>query len=870
MSDGPTPSVRPEPGTTAWRLWKRIFVAVALGGGLIWFAQPTSGDRSDQTAAQSGPAPLAVAIKTPEDVASATDPSILLSAGKHWLDNGNKTLAKSCFVRALKIDEINHYSRFGKSSYAKAIVAELMGDYTASRVIWRDRIKHDVTSTFFYLVRYSVDPKKGALIAEAKARVSGLVKAVENGETPHVYTTRKGKKRTLKLVSGEEAIDAFRTGKKLRYAYIQKVDLTKQTFTGRVSCTRCIIGSLDAYGSTFQGQVDFTRNIFVDRAHFGKKWTGKVNKSPTIPAGQFHRLLLNNSVFLGESDFDSLKVTGKTINLPLTTFMKDVDLRNIRVEGITELRYATILGSLKMKRARLLGSAYFGHVHAKNLDLTRLEVDNQILYFNSAKFSGEVKVEGTLLRHGVTFEDTYFGAAVVFRNGKFDRLTNFSRAHFAQPFQFEHMKVTDFLALGTVFSAPSRFNDSVFYGTARFALDALTRRENLANPTPLHTVYKRYQGDDDAETKLTDTSQYGVRSVNDLIAQFKAPVSFANATFSKAVTFERVHFGSSRNDHINFFNTQFEGESHFEHGVFVGLADFRTISANEISFNGARFGATWMLDDANVRGRLSLTEAHFGNQASISTYGADISSFGIELSQLVKDPDHAWQSEGFRLFYLQCLLKGEDNKDYWSDSRLTDARWNARLEKEITNKDIVKDNVERMCINRAIGEFTLLRDSFSSRSMLDESDWAYWHLKHYRNHRTNRYASNILIKAASFLNWIIFEKAFGWGVLLHNLLITLLVTVVLFVFLHYWLCGDMVVIWDGERYQYRDLPIMAMLLLSTSAFLVDSGLSAALVPEAKKWWKYLYTAEVAVGIIVVTFFIGAYTDSSWLAKGRLQ
>ena len=141
-----------------------------------------------------------------------------------------------------------------------------------------------------------------------------------------------------------------------------------------------------------------------------------------------------------------------------------------------------------------------------------------------------------------------------------------------------------------------------------------------------------------------------------------------------------------------------------------------------------------------------------------------------------------------------------------------------------------------MCINRAIGEFTLLRDSFSSRSMLDESDWVYWHLKHYRNHRTNRYASNILVKAASFLNWIIFEKAFGWGVLLHNLLITLLVTVVLFVFLHYWLCGDMVVIWDGERYQYRDLPIMAMLLW-TCAFLVDSGLSAALVPEAKKWWE---------------------------------
>ena len=152
----------------------------------------------------------------------------------------------------MKIDEINHYSRFGKSSYAKAIVEELMGNYTASRVIWRDRIKHDVTSTFFYLVRYSVDPKKDVLIAEAKDRVSGLVKAVENGETPHVYTTRKGKKRTLKLVSNEDAVEAFKAGKKLRYAYIQKVDLTKQTFTGRVSLYALHYWQPDAYGSTFR------------------------------------------------------------------------------------------------------------------------------------------------------------------------------------------------------------------------------------------------------------------------------------------------------------------------------------------------------------------------------------------------------------------------------------------------------------------------------------------------------------------------------------------------------------------------------------------------------------------------------------------
>ena len=83
---------------------------------------------------------------------------------------------------------------------------------------------------------------------------------------------------------------------------------------------------------------------------------GQSQQSPTIPAGQFHRLLLNNSVFLGDSDFDSLKVTGKTINLPLTTFMK------MSISGIYESKalpscVITILFAQNEAGASL-GSAY--------------------------------------------------------------------------------------------------------------------------------------------------------------------------------------------------------------------------------------------------------------------------------------------------------------------------------------------------------------------------------------------------------------------------------------------------------------------------------------------------------------------------------
>ena len=70
-----------------------VFSSLWPWEGAYGLPNSTSGDRSDQTEAQYGPTPMAIAIKTPEDVASATDPSILLSAGKHWLDNGNTKLA---------------------------------------------------------------------------------------------------------------------------------------------------------------------------------------------------------------------------------------------------------------------------------------------------------------------------------------------------------------------------------------------------------------------------------------------------------------------------------------------------------------------------------------------------------------------------------------------------------------------------------------------------------------------------------------------------------------------------------------------------------------------------------------------------------
>ena len=64
------------------------------------------------------------------------------------------------------------------------------------------------------------------------------------------------------------------------------------------------------------------------------------------------------------------------------------------------------------------------------------------------------------------------------------------------------------------------------------------RRQHRLDPTPLHRLYKQYQGDIDADQDLTQGNQYGVLHVDDLSASFKKDVVFANTIFQKFVSFE--------------------------------------------------------------------------------------------------------------------------------------------------------------------------------------------------------------------------------------------------------------------------------------------------------------------------------------------
>ena len=188
-----------------------------------------------------------------------------------------------------------------------------------------------------------------------------------------------------------------------------------------------------------------------------------------------------------------------------------------------------------------------------------------------------------------------------------------SRARVLGTLNITQVEGTDLDALGIEVLGDTAVTDSVFTGNVRFALDSLKRRQHLDDPAPLHTLYKRYQGDVDADEDLTSGSQYGVTHVDDLTATLHGGVSFANSIFQKFVSFEGVRFGHDDHGATSFYNTQFYGEAHFERTVFYGPADFRTISGNELAFNDATFHDTWMLEDANVPGRLTASGAELAS-----------------------------------------------------------------------------------------------------------------------------------------------------------------------------------------------------------------------------------------------------------------
>lgn len=799
-----------------------------------------------------GPAIAGPAVRTEADIEAIEDPIALDASAQHWLKAGNEALAKACFRAALERRELNLYWKI-KAPYSTLLIQERMGDLAGARRGWKAQFEHDVYTSYFFINRLSVDPERGKLLAVARALVKTKVAAAKAGESPHIYTTKKGKSRTLTVVPDAEALARLEAGEKLKYAYIESLDLSGKTFEKPIRCSRCIIGELKAYGSTFKDKISFSRTIFLGDAHFGKKWKGKVNKSAIIPASRFARLYLDKSIIFGSLNLDSVKVEGRVANLPLITVDKTLDLRNAHITGTLEMRFSSAGGEVRLKGAELDGPVYMGHGHFGSFSMPLGVVRNHILFLNSAVFEGPVTIERSDIPKGATFENSVFKGPVVFRQSRIGDRLNFSRSAFESTLMFTQIKLQDLDFFGAQIHQDANFDDCVFKGNINFALDGLTRRRHAGNPDPLHKLYKQYQGDEDAEADLTTKSQYGVRSVNDLTAQIDGSISFANTIFEKFVNFEGVSFGAKGADQTaSFYNTQFKGEAHFERTRFNAVADFRTIFGNEIAFNQARFAKALMLDDANVPGRMTMADMELNDGAQISFYNARIAAFGVGFAQL-REPSGA-----HRLYYERCAA-AEQMGEYVKDSRLADASWDLETEQPITDAALVARRAKSMCMARVVNEFVILRASFNKRSMRQESDWAYWHLRHFKNIRQRFEAKTFGESVGGWVQYFLFEWGFGWGVKLFNLFGISLLVILGFIGIARTMCGDVVINWDEKPVLYKDLSIYAMFLISFHSFL----------GRARDWksgnsnttWKVIYTTEMIIGIIVITFFIGAYTSA---------
>ncbi|MEO2170048.1 MAG: hypothetical protein ABGY42_18415, partial [bacterium] len=119
-------------------------------------------------------------------------------------------------------------------------------------------------------------------------------------------------------------------------------------------------------------------------------------------------MYLGSSTILGELNLDSVKITGRTANLPLMVVEGGVNLRNADFECNAEMRFSWFGGKVIAKGAQFHDSNYFGHTHFGSLDFSRVVVHKHPLYFNSAEFAGPVLFEKSELHRGATFEDAQF------------------------------------------------------------------------------------------------------------------------------------------------------------------------------------------------------------------------------------------------------------------------------------------------------------------------------------------------------------------------------------------------------------------------------------------------------------------------------
>lgn len=796
------------------------------------------------------PAPgRAVRIQSVDDAKDVTDPRALRRAADFHKAAGQADLARSLYEKATDADELAVYLSYGKI-VREALVLEQLGDMDGAEKKWRENADRDIFYTIESLRIASTHPRRDALVDELIGRVKAMAARAKAGEKDvTIYVTSKGEPRNLEYVPDADvlprlqAVAAGKDDQKLRYCYIDKVDLTgvdPATLPHRLQFRQCIIGSVKIPDMDI-GQLAISGAVLGD-FDVGKTWQGEVNKSATLPGSRFSELTTRDTIFLGRANFQDVKITGRKAAFPLTVFEGGADFRGAVVPAAADFRFSVFGENANFKRARFEHIGYFGNARfRKETTFTGLFSERE-LYFNSAKFEGPVHFDDCEWQRAASFEDARFDGPVTFTATRVRGRVNMSRAVFSADLDMKEVAFGGMDLLGADLQGNARFADARFDGKVRFSLDDVTRARYLENPDPLLPLYRDYQGDEDAEEPLTNHSSYGVEHVDDLIAVVRGNLSFANSVFTGFLIFDRVTFGAEGKDTLaEFYNTQFGGETHFERTNWYSAADFTTIYGNELALNEATFHRTLVLDDANVPGRITMTDAEFVGDATLSFYGAQIGTFQVDRAQVEDE-----ETGAKRLWYEQCaygeLQKPEDD---------------LRMRRQFLGMPApATEDVRSMCYDRVQDEYVSLKQSFGDRAMTSDEDWAYWWIKDLETYAKLHYGG-VSGMLAFPVRYFLFELAFGWGVRLGNLGITALLVCVVFAVIYRIWCGDTVMSYNGENVEYKDIPWWGMLYISLQSLGSfntgwDFGYSGAR-------FRYLNTLHTFIGLIILTFFVGAYT-----------
>ncbi|RME20576.1 MAG: hypothetical protein D6798_20175 [Deltaproteobacteria bacterium] len=823
-------------GRTARGTWLRLLL---LGWCLLVAAPPAV------AAGGRGAPPAITSLDQARDI---DDPRALLTAADHYRDQGDLDLARELYALAVDKSELTRYLPY-RPMLREALILERLGRFEEAAARYREGMADDIRTTMQVLRIASVHPERDALFAEAVADVRDRVARAQRGEQVPIYTTSTGATRYLEVIDDDDVVDRLiEAGGRLRYCYIDHLDLTAERapeLPEMIMLSRCIVGSIHIPDRDL-GKLVLPAIVLGD-VDVGKTWKGEVNRSPTIPASRIDELALKDGIFLGRVNLQDVTVTGRNAMAPLAVFEGEADFRDADFHGTADFRFSVFAAGANFKGAHMTDAVYFGHTRYLAPVSFRGMFSDRDVYFDSAVFEAAASFDRCEWVRGATFENSVFHGPLSMNRSQLGGRLNMSRAVFEDTVSLREMQLDGMDFMGAWLQGDTAIVDVRVTGKLRFSLDEITRSQHLDDPRPLLSLYRDYQGDQDAEKPLTTQNSYGVTSVDDLTARVDGNLSFANSVLEGFTIFERVRFGRPGSETTaEFYNTQFLGESHFERTTWYSVADFTTIFANELSLNEAVFHRALILDDANVRGRVTLTDAALAGGATISFFGAELNAFEIDRDQVVADDDWGWlwqASETHRLFYRRCA-DGEV---------LADAPQIIRMRR---GRRLDDAEVREACADRLADELVALKQTFGDRAMTADEDWAYWWLKHTELQSSRRFGGPPGL-AAWLVSWPVFELAFGWGVNLGNLGWTVLLVCAVFAWIYRRFCPDSIMIYNGDEVRVRDIGFWGLYYISLQSLgAFNTGWDFG---EDDGRLQYLNTLETFIGVIILTFFVGAYT-----------